>query len=368
MPLPRGDRLVLPAPAVGGEDDEAGQVFGLAAQAVGDPRAHARPAGDGRPGVHEGVRRVVVDRLGHHGPDDADLVGDAPDVREELADLLARLAELLERVLRREALERLPLELRDRHPRRERAGHRLAVHLGELRLVVERLQVRRPAGHAEEDDPFRLRREVRRVDHPSPVIGLRLAPASKPGPSTTPGPSRPAPGPTGRGTSDVGAGDDRVVGPWRGPRFQSRVIVSWRLSRTRATEVQRGQLGRVDVAGRGNSGRRGSAFSRRRHRGDNGRPVCRAGPSRTASIRVPTAGVKLRARRPRRPGRRAWPLLRARQGPRRPAPPRRRSGHSEGPAPAAGCSTGSARRCIPRGVVASNAWRLGCRNDRCQWV
>ena len=64
VPLPRGDRLRLAELAVGGQHDEAGQIVALAAQAVGDPRAHRRPAGDGRAGVHEGVGRVVVDRLG----------------------------------------------------------------------------------------------------------------------------------------------------------------------------------------------------------------------------------------------------------------------------------------------------------------
>ena len=69
------------------------------------------------------------------------------DVREDLADLLARLAELLERMLRAEAVQLLPLQLGDRLALGERLGHRLAVHLGQLRLVVERFQVRRPAGH-----------------------------------------------------------------------------------------------------------------------------------------------------------------------------------------------------------------------------
>ena len=48
----------------------------LAAQAVGQPRAHRRPAGDRRAGVHERVGRVVVDRLGLQRADDADVVGD----------------------------------------------------------------------------------------------------------------------------------------------------------------------------------------------------------------------------------------------------------------------------------------------------
>ena len=89
---------------------------------------------------------IVVDLLGPHRADDADLVGDAADVREQLADLLPGLAELLEAVLRPEALQLLALELGDRLALGERLGHRLAVHLGELRLVVERLEVRRPAG------------------------------------------------------------------------------------------------------------------------------------------------------------------------------------------------------------------------------
>ena len=46
VPLPGGDRLHLAAAPVRGQHDEAGQVVGLAAEAVPDPRAHARPAGD----------------------------------------------------------------------------------------------------------------------------------------------------------------------------------------------------------------------------------------------------------------------------------------------------------------------------------
>ena len=101
-----------------------------------------------------------------------------------VADLLARLAVLLERVLGGEAGELLPLELRDRHPRGERPRHRLAVHRGELRLVIERLQVRRPARHVQVNDPLRLRREVRRADDPRPPLlagRRRRRPRSSPG-------------------------------------------------------------------------------------------------------------------------------------------------------------------------------------------
>ena len=57
-------------------------------------------------------------------------------------------------------LELLPLELGDRLSLGERLRHRLAVHLVERRLVVERLEVRRSARHAEEDHALGARRMV----------------------------------------------------------------------------------------------------------------------------------------------------------------------------------------------------------------
>ena len=80
----------------------------------------------------------------------------------------------------REAGELGALELGDRLALGERLRHRLAVHLGQLRLVVERLQVRRPAGHVQVDDALGLRREVERVDDALPALRLaRAASAAK---------------------------------------------------------------------------------------------------------------------------------------------------------------------------------------------
>ena len=76
------------------------------------------------------------------------------------------LPNFLKLALRAEAVQLLPLELRDLLALGDALRHRLAVHLGELRLVVERLQVRRPAGHRQPDDALRLRREVRLVMTP----------------------------------------------------------------------------------------------------------------------------------------------------------------------------------------------------------
>ena len=80
-PLPRGDRLRAGL-ALRREDDEARQTVRLRAQTIEEPRAHARPALDDGPGVHESVRRVVIDLLRLHRADDAQVVRDRLDVRE----------------------------------------------------------------------------------------------------------------------------------------------------------------------------------------------------------------------------------------------------------------------------------------------
>ena len=89
------------------------------------------------------------------------------------------LPQRLKRMLRSEADQLRPLELGDRHALGERLGHRLAVHLGQRRLVVERLQVRRAAGHVEIDDPLDLGREVQRMDHAAPALGMARGDAGR---------------------------------------------------------------------------------------------------------------------------------------------------------------------------------------------
>jgi len=61
----------------------------------------------------------MIDRLGHHRPDDADLIGHRGQAREDRADLKAALAASLEWMLRRETNELMPLKLRDRHAARD---------------------------------------------------------------------------------------------------------------------------------------------------------------------------------------------------------------------------------------------------------
>ena len=122
------------------------------------------------PGVHERMSRVVVDRLGHHRVDDADVVGDRGQLRKDRAQVLPARSAPLERVLRREADQLRALKLRDRHALGERLGHRLALHLGERGLVVERLQVRGAARHVQVDDPLDPGREMQRANRSLPSL------------------------------------------------------------------------------------------------------------------------------------------------------------------------------------------------------
>ena len=132
---------------------EARQILRFRAQPVEHPRSHAGPAGDDRAGVHQRVRGIVIDLLGPHGAHDADIVGDAADVRKQLADLLAGFAELLEVVLRSEADQlRLPCSCAICWPLVNDSGMGLPFIFGELGLVVEGFQMRRAAGLIEEDD------------------------------------------------------------------------------------------------------------------------------------------------------------------------------------------------------------------------
>jgi hypothetical protein len=90
--------------------------------------------------------------------DEADVVDHAADVRKQLADLDLVLPELRELGAAARSSS-AALKLRELLPLRERLRHRLAVHLRELRLRIERLQMRRSARHREPDHPLRLLRQ-----------------------------------------------------------------------------------------------------------------------------------------------------------------------------------------------------------------
>ncbi len=107
------------------------------------------------------IASVFIDRTMHRSSATSGRCGNSSLIS------MPALAVLLEAPLRAEAGELRALQLRDRLALRDRLGHRLAVPLRELRLVVEQFEVARPAGHHQEDDALGLRRNVRLRDDAS---------------------------------------------------------------------------------------------------------------------------------------------------------------------------------------------------------
>ena len=112
------------------------------------------------------------------------------DVREDVADPLAALAVLPEAVRRREqavlrVAQRLAIDL----------GRALAGVLGDLRLVVERVDLRRPARHEELNDVLGLRGEVRQLGQQRRSDGAAVAACECSPASSDARPSVPKPAP-----------------------------------------------------------------------------------------------------------------------------------------------------------------------------
>ena len=175
----------------GGADDHEGrQVLVLRPQAVDEPRAEARPREGLLARVHLESRPGVVDVVGDHRADHAEVVDVARQAGQQLAHLgpaLAVFGELPRRGQQVAGLGALELRLLE--------GERLAVHRGQLRLGIEQVDVRRPAGHVEEDAPLRGRAMVRGADGVGVgrAVGSRqprLATGPPAGPRAPPGQSR----------------------------------------------------------------------------------------------------------------------------------------------------------------------------------
>src|SRR2546421_392371 len=143
-------------------------LYGLRAETVKQPGAQAGSALDLRAGVHERVRRIVIDLLGVHRADDANVVRNTADVREQLGNFLPGPAPLPELAKRPAGLQFRVLQLRELLPPGEGFGERFIVELLEFRLVIKPFEVRRPARHAEMNDAFGPHRKMCRLNDPFP--------------------------------------------------------------------------------------------------------------------------------------------------------------------------------------------------------
>ena len=117
----------------------------------------------------------MVELIGVHRLDEADVIDDLRQVRQHLRQFRPALAVLGE------------LEARPEHGRigpdegvalaaDDRRRHRLAFELRQLRLVVEQIELARRAGHEQMNDALRLRREVRLARRQRVCVGATRPP------------------------------------------------------------------------------------------------------------------------------------------------------------------------------------------------
>lgn len=175
-PLSRRDGLAL-ATSHAGQNDESGQILGIASDPVIDPRPHAGSTRDDGSRVHEGMRRVVIDLLGLHRTDDGDFIGDLLDMGEHVADLLSRFPTLREPELGAHALEFVGtlLQLGELLSLGKGGGHGLPVELGEFRFVVEALEVGLPPRHAEMNHSLHLHGNMTSLSQDSAAFPRRAS-------------------------------------------------------------------------------------------------------------------------------------------------------------------------------------------------
>ena len=146
------------------QHDESRQALRLAADSVRHPRAHARPAENAGTGVHEKLGRSVVEQVGFARAKHRDLVGDSGNVRDVLAEphaALAVLAEFFHRAKQLVVLLERAVHEGEALTLHELVGNVAPMPLGQFRLPVVQLQLRRATAHEQVDDVFGLGREMR---------------------------------------------------------------------------------------------------------------------------------------------------------------------------------------------------------------
>src|SRR6266704_6544563 len=104
-PLTRRNRLVLSAFTEGSQHDKSGQIFRFGAEAVNHPCAHTGPARNLRTGVHEHVRRIMIDRFSGHRANQTDFLNDRADLRKQLTNLDLIFYEFFKFMLRSETTQ-----------------------------------------------------------------------------------------------------------------------------------------------------------------------------------------------------------------------------------------------------------------------
>ena len=209
------EQLAAGLGGVGGRHhDIRRQVFVHRTEAVGQPGAHRRTAGDLRAGHEERHAGRVVDRLGVHRADDADLVRDRAQVRQHLAQFDPAGTPLLEGLERR---RRDVFRVAARHRGEagvaaHAGGDVLAGHLGEQRFMIEEVDVRRASALPEADHALGLGGEVRQARQTANGLVRGLGIAGEEGPESDGADALDA------GTQEATA--SQALAPFRGRKFE----------------------------------------------------------------------------------------------------------------------------------------------------
>jgi hypothetical protein len=164
-PVSRLERL--PATAAR-QHDEGRQITIVTAEPIGEPRAHGRTSRLLVPRGEKGDRGIVIDRIGVHRAHEGAVIDDLRQVRQQLGDVHARLPVLLKLEGRTDAKKiLLPAGHRGNAlPLAHAVRQVLSGHFGELRLRIEKIEMRWRTGHEEVNDPFRLGSEVQPPQSP----------------------------------------------------------------------------------------------------------------------------------------------------------------------------------------------------------
>src|SRR5439155_15149418 len=144
------------------QDDEAGEIAAVAAEPVREPRSDAGAAKHLAARIHEDLPGRMVELRRLHRAPDRDLVGDGRKMRQQLRELGARLAVLLERERRPEQARRAFDKSKSLPFRNELGGNLFAVVLLQRGLVVEQVELCRRARHEQVNNVLRFRCEVGR--------------------------------------------------------------------------------------------------------------------------------------------------------------------------------------------------------------
>ena len=143
-----------------GDRHKSREIVALAAEGIAHPRSHAGEAVEREARGHLIFPRPVRVALGRHRVDEAHLISERPQVRQQIARHRAALSAGAKFPLRADEIAVLPLKCDQFLPP---VGHRRIVPADQLRLVVEGVDVGERPGAEDDQHPRRPRGEVRRA-------------------------------------------------------------------------------------------------------------------------------------------------------------------------------------------------------------